>query len=194
MYNHINFNKEATLVGDSLTIFLTSLPTGQSSRAKILDKYGVLPEPGHDYKLENVLKAYHEVGDTVGARTLYMIGKGVASLVPLPPDISLKDTLKNINLAYHQNHKINGNEMFDPKTGQMTDGIGHYRLTSYSEEKKEAIMECTNPYPSKFDEGILVQLARKSRPKGSIKQDIKLDSNKPMRDKGGTSCTYIINW
>ena len=54
-------------------------------------------------------------------------------------------------------------------------------------------MVCNNPCPSKFDEGIIIQIVRKFKPMGS-RENIKLDLTQESRKNGGNSCTYIINW
>jgi len=87
------------------------------------------------------------------------------------------------------NHRKNGRVLFNPDSGEMSEGIGHY---GYSELKgKNSIVSvCENPYPCTFDEGILISMAKKFEPSAMILHD----NTKPCRRKGGDSCTYIISW
>lgn len=193
MYN-VKFDKSAEVRGDALKLFITALPTGQESRSKILADHGIVPESGKWHNMENTVKAYHEIGGKVGSNTLFMLGKGVATSVPYPPNTDLRSALKGINYGYHINHALNGKPMYSPETGKMYSGIGSYDSISFNEEKKEAIMKCSNPYPSKLDEGIIMQVLRMFKPQGSISQQIRLDTTKEMRDSDGGSCTFILTW
>ncbi|MGL1889380.1 MAG: hypothetical protein OCD76_22890 [Reichenbachiella sp.] len=193
MYN-VKFNKAAKVRGEALMLFLTALPTGKSSRAKVLENHGVVPQVGQWHDIENTVKAYHEIKEKVGEQTLFMLGKGVATSVPFQPGTDLKHALIGINFGYHMNHSLNGKAMFDPKTKVLQNGIGAYQFVSFDEVAKRAIIKCTNPYPSKLDEGVLMQVLRMVKPEGSIKQHVELDKTKEMRDKGGASCTFILTW
>ena len=194
MYPNVYFDHKVEVRGEALMQFLTALPTGQSSRAKILEKHGVTPESGHWYPMPNVVEAYHEIGHSVGDKTLFMLGKGVATSVPFPPGTTIKYALMGVNYGYHMNHRLGGKPMFDPVKKELIEGIGAYQLVSFDQQERRAVINCTNPYPSKFDEGVLMQVLRLQKPQDSIKQHVELDTTKPMRDHGGNSCTFILTW
>jgi hypothetical protein len=79
--------------------------------------------------------------------------------------------------------------MFDPVTGQMLEGIGHYVYQAV-EGKKEIVMTCENPYPCRFDLGIIKGMAQRFEPTASITHD----TTKGCRKKGAESCTYVVTW
>lgn len=164
-------------------------------KTAILNKYGIdhLTE-GQDYDLQNFLNAFKELGENVGEMNLFLIGKSVMSETEFPPMKDLKEALQSIDIAYHMNHKKNGKVMFDPNTGQMMEGIGHYELVRFDEANKEAIMVCHTPYPSKFEEGIILQIARQFKPEDSLMPKVQLDTTKETRKNGGERCTFIITW
>lgn len=106
----------------------------------------------------------------------------------------LEDALSAINVAYHMNHRKNGKPMFDPTTGAMQEGIGRYELRKFDPEERKAILWSNSPYPSKFEEGVIVQIVRMFKPKDSIRNKITLDETKETRKSGGESNTYLISW
>lgn len=139
------------------------------------------PKPGHWYLQQSWLNAFKEIAEKLGVSTLLNIGKAIPENAQFPPEIdSLQKGLSLIDMAYHMNHR--GGD------------IGYYKLIDYSDEKKQAIMECNNPYPSHFDKGIIICFARKFKPVGAISISVDLDETKPTRTNGADSCTYIIKW
>jgi hypothetical protein len=90
------------------------------------------------------------------------------------------------------NHRINGEVLFNPKTGAMKEGIGHYSFEKTG--PRAANMVCKNPYPCDFDRGIIESAARKFKPADSIILSVTHDDSKPCRKKGHDSCTYIVTW
>jgi hypothetical protein len=69
--------------------------------------------------------------------------------------------------------------------------IGRYGFTKTAERK--GVMDCRNPYPCDFDQGILEAIVRRFMPAGSV-PTIRHDASKPCRAKQGDSCTYQISW
>jgi hypothetical protein len=55
-------------------------------------------------------------------------------------------------------------------------------------------MVCHTPYPSKFEEGLIVQIVRQFKPKDSIRNKVVLDESKESRRTGGETCTFLISW
>ncbi len=87
----------------------------------------------------------------------------------------------------HQNTK--GEVLFNPASGKMIEGIGHYKYEKVS-GKNEATITCNNPYPCDFDLGIISTMAKKFNKTAQITHDDK----KPCRKKGAETCTYIVKW
>ena len=125
---------------------------------------------------------------------LLLIGSVIIENADFPPMHNLKEALLSLNIAYHMNHRLNGELMFNPNTGEMLEGIGHYQLVSFDEKTRKAVMNCKNPYPSKFDEGALTDLVRRFKPADSLRHEVKLDITKERRAQGADSCTFLISW
>lgn len=165
-----------------------------SKQNEIRQKYGLKTESGSWNDLQSLLSALEEISYSLGEMNLFLIGKGVTEGANFPPMDSLKTALESLDIAYHMNHRKNGEVMFDPETGKMLEGIGHYILEKYDENQREAEVKCHTPYPSKFEEGILLAITRRFKPKDSIRTKVALDSSKETKREGGESCTFIINW
>lgn len=186
---------EDGITTSAISPFLEGGFIGSKQRKEILEKYGIgeLVE-GKDYDLQSFLHAFKELGETVGEMNLFLIGKSVMEKVEFPPMDSLEQALRSVDVAYHMNHKKRGKVMFDPSSGQMEEGIGHYSVTKYDETSKTAVMVCNTPYPSKFEEGLILQITRKFKPKGSLLSKVELDQTKESRRAGGETCTFNISW
>lgn len=194
MAQFVAINKNVEVNGETVLSFINSMESGKDKRLAILEKYNIAPEPGKWYLQQGWLDAFKEVSRTTGEMNLFLIGKAIIEHAKFPPIKDLEEGLRLIDVAYHMNHRLNGRVMFDGSTGKMAEGIGHYKLEKYDSENKHAIMVCNNPYPSKFDEGIIAQMCRKFKPADSLRESVKLDATKETRKKGGDSCTFIIEW
>lgn len=160
---------------------------------EIIEKYGLSTEEGAWNDLQSLLDAMKEISDSIGEMNLFMIGKEVMEGAAFPPMDGLESALRSIDVAYHMNHRKNKKPMFDPATGQMTEGIGHYELIRFDDANREAFLVCHTPYPSKFEEGLIVQIARTFKPEGSFLK-VQLDTTKETRREGGERCTFKITW
>lgn len=175
--------------------FIHSMKRGQEKRLALLEKHGIRPEEGGWYPQQEWLNAFKELNETVGEMNLLLIGMAIVENAEFPPFNSLKEGLEVIDVAYHMNHRDqNGQLLFNPETGEKAAGIGCYDLQYYNEEERRAIMYCENPYPSKFDQGIITALCRRLRPDCIKTIDVRPDLEKERRPKGGNSCTFIIKW
>lgn len=168
----------------------------KESRLAILKNHGLEYEENPDkfYDLQKFLNAFEEVKNQFGEMNVFLIGKSVIDNAQFPPINSLKQALESLDIAYHMNHRKGGQMMFNPQTGQMLEGIGHLKLAKYDEANKVAEMVCHTPYPSKFEEGLIVQIVRKFKPEGSIRTKVELDETKETRRKGAETCTFKISW
>ncbi len=102
---------------------------------EIMSRFGIVnPQIDMWYPQEKWLKAFSEIAEKIGDNTLFAIGKSIPDNAIFPAEIDcLKKALESIDVAYHLNHR--GGE------------IGYYKLVSYNEQTKEAVMECKTPYP-----------------------------------------------
>jgi hypothetical protein len=141
------------------------------------------------YPMQVFVELLRVVASDIGENSLFAIGKRVPEVVLWPPDINDIDAgLASIDVAYHMNHRDSKGVLFDPATGTMREGIGHYQFERTG--PRSAIMVCSTPYPSELDRGIVTGTARKWKPSA----DAVLDQSKPTRKSGGESCTYSIEW
>ncbi|WP_421873318.1 hypothetical protein [Marinoscillum sp.] len=168
----------------------------KDSRLSILKNHGLeyKDDPNQFYDLQKFLNAFEEVKDQFGEMNLFLIGKAVIDNAQFPPMNSLEEALQSLDVAYHMNHRKGGQPMFNPENGQMLEGIGHYKLTKYDASAKTAEMVCHTPYPSKFEEGLILQIVRRFKPEGSIRTKVELDESKETRRKGAETCTFKISW
>ncbi|MBN2546266.1 MAG: hypothetical protein JXB50_10750 [Spirochaetes bacterium] len=171
--NNLRLPKEKDLLG------FTNSETGII--ALDLDKW---------YSQEIWLKVFEMIAVMYGDAILFKIGFAIPDNAEFPilPE-SMENAIKTIDVAYHLNHKKNGEIMYDKDTGNMQEGIGHYGCKKI-EGYNLIIAECTNPYPCSFDKGILTAMAKKIKGNAIAIHD----ESKPCRKNGAESCTYIISW
>lgn len=182
MAQFIAYDKNVQVNGQTILSVINAMEFGKETRAEILKKYGMdNVDPEKWYNQQSWLDAFKEIRDTLGEKTLYIIGKAIPANAKFPPEIdNLEKALGSIDVAYHMNH---------------TKGeIGHYTLTEFDRSKKKAVVVCDNPYPSEFDRGIIMAMLSKFRPKGSVRYDVQLDLSKETRQNGADSCTYEVTW
>jgi hypothetical protein len=131
----------------------------------------------------------HGVAAEVGASTAYSIGRKIAEAAPLPPEIdSITAVLMGVDVSYHMHHRKDGVVMFDPATGSLLEGIGHYRC-ELQEGNTAATMTCDNPYSCDLDRGILAGFAGRFEPAVSVTH-----SGDGCRKKGDEACIYFVQW
>jgi len=145
----------------------------------ILARHGIKsPNPTGWYPQQAWLSAFQEISKSVGPRTLSQIGRSIPNSAKFPPGIdTVEKALASIDAAYHMNHR--GGE------------IGHYKFTKTGE--RLGTMECRNPYPCDFDQGLIEAMVRRFMPAGSMPK-VTHDASKPCRNKQGDSCTFLISW
>lgn len=149
----------------------------------------VVVQPDAWYPQDAWLKAFEQIAADVGDSVLFNIGLAIPENAIFPPWIkTVDDAVRSIDVAYHLNHRKGGTVMFNPETGTMLEGIGHYGFQRA--EGKRIIAECANPYPCSFDRGIVTAMARRFEPAAVIHHD----ENRPCRRKGADSCTYVVTW
>jgi hypothetical protein len=164
----------------------------ESTARKILAKYGLekakdLPDAW--YPQQAWLDTFHEIQNVIGKKTMFIIGKKIPESAVFPPHIkSVEDALAAIDVAYHLNHRKNGQVMFDLETGKMLDGIGHYEFKPGGGFSGTVV--CKNPYPCSFDRGIITTMADRF----SAGANVTHDDSAPCRETGADSCTYQVTW
>ncbi len=195
MAQFIAYNKNAEVTGEAILSVVNAIPIGKDLRLKILRKQGIDPEPGKWYPQQAWLDAMKEIHDKIGKYNLLVIGKAIIQNAVFPPINNLEEALKLLDVAYHMNHRIDGRVLFNPETGEIFEGIGHYKLVEFDKEKREAVMVCDNPYPDDFDKGIIVSLVRRYKPEDSlVMEEVTIDETQETREKGADATTYLIRW
>lgn len=155
------------------------------------DRTGVVKfEPGAWYPLERWLHALERIGNEFGHLLLYQSGMTTPKNAVFPPTVTdIHSGLRCVDLAYHMNHATGGESMFNPGTGQMLEGIGHYGY-SQAMNKNLITIDSTTPYPCDFDRGIITAMAQRFQPLATLTHD----TSKPCRKNGGASCAYHVTW
>ncbi|UJR85230.1 hypothetical protein [Sandaracinus amylolyticus] len=147
-------------------------------------------DPNAWYPVRDYLIAYKKIDTLLGGRGLEKVGSLIPSHAVFPPNIKdVRGALASIDVAFHMNHKLDGAPMFDPSTGTMLEGIGHYGYQAVP-GKNEARLVCGNPYPCRFDLGLIRGMAQRFEPGATVTHD----ANEGCRAKGGESCTYVVSW
>jgi hypothetical protein len=185
--------------GASLAAILDGFKQYPSIAMKHLVKHGVIKNAGATwtevdksgwYPLETWLAAHDAIASEVGINALYSIGKSIPKAIPLPPHITdIFMLMGSIDVVYHMNHRKNGVIMFDPQTGMMLEGIGHF-VTTIDPQEKRVIVVSNTPYPCDFERGIVGGFASRFDANARTIHD----SNAPCRKKGAESCTYVTWW
>lgn len=145
-------------------------------------------DPHGWYPFDRFIRAFNRIGKEVGAQVLFNAGTTVPKYAQLPPTIKdIESALMSLDVAYHMSHRLKGEPMFNVKTGEMKEGIGHYAAKPDGERRFKLV--CDNPYPCDLDRGIVAGMAYRFEPKANV-------THVPgsCRNKGGTSCTYVVTW
>ncbi|MFZ6180328.1 hypothetical protein [Nannocystis pusilla] len=178
-----------TVYGQTTSVFIDVLKPFAVLQKAMLDALGVDQiDPHAWYPQELILRAYQKVDYVLGGRGLERFGRQVPPLVAFPPGIDGAHTvLSKLDVTYHLNHGRDGVVMFDLATGEMTDGIGHYTYERVGE--REALMLCDNPYPCRFDMGLVHGFAGRFEPGVQVTHE-----SSECRARGGDKCLYRVSW
>ncbi|MGK3989507.1 hypothetical protein WME99_41050 [Sorangium sp. So ce136] len=157
---------------------------------KIMIKHGLHQLISIDWlPMQLWLDTQREMATTLGEHALFALGKKTPELAVWPSGIDTMETaLASVDAAYHLNHRLDGEVMFDVRTGAMKEGIGHYRYRADGDRR--AVVVSDTPYSSEFDRGILTGTARRLKPAA----EVSLDQTQPTRRRGGDSCTFLVRW
>jgi hypothetical protein len=179
--------------GETVLSVVAGMGVYSDKARQILKKNGIDdPKPGEWYPQQAWLDAFKEISDNVGQNALFEIGKQIPENAQWPPNVdSVAGALASIDVAYHINHRIEGEQLFNPKNGEMKEGIGHYSFEKTGD--REGVMKCDNPYPCSFDTGIIEAAAHKFAHES---EHIVLmhEEEGGCRKEGGKCCTYHIKW
>jgi hypothetical protein len=149
------------------------------------------PEAGRWYPQQDWLNAFKVIAERVGEATLRSIGRAIPENAQWPPAIeSIKEALASIDVAYHINHRIGKELLFDQGSGRLREGIGHYRFEDSG--PRQAFVVCDNPYPCAFDMGIVQAVAERFCTAGDRVQVEHADER--CRKTDSAACAYRVTW
>lgn len=173
------FASNVEVNGETILSVMDGMGVTKELAYRFLAEQGIKdPQPGHWYSQQAWLNAFRMIAEKIGPATLLAIGKTIPENAKWPPNIdTIEKALVSIDIAYHLNHR--GGD------------IGCYQFKSTGPKSAKVI--CHNPYPSEFDRGIIVAVARKFAPKGTFPA-VKLDESAPTRNKGADECTFLVTW
>jgi hypothetical protein len=147
-------------------------------------------DPKKWYPLAPMVRALRSAAAQVGDQVAYEVGTQIPKNAVFPPQInSIESALASLDIAMHMNHRKNGKLMFDPATGEMTEGIGHL-LYKKIEGKNEIHILGDTPFRCAMDHGLITAMARRFQPKAKCAHA----PEPKCKDKGGTQCLYIVTW
>ncbi|TAL38998.1 MAG: hypothetical protein EPN93_02670 [Spirochaetes bacterium] len=188
------FTANAEVNGETVLSIVDGMGNFKDRAMKFLDEQGIKsPEPGKWYSQQAWLNAFEAIAKATGDYTLFNIGKKIPENAKFPPQIDdIEKALSAIDVAYHMNHRINNEVLFNPNTGAMKEGIGHYAFEKTGERKMKLV--CNNPYHCDFDRGIIDAMSQRFKPAGVPLVMVRHDDTQPCRKKGADSCTYLVSW
>lgn len=180
--------------GETVFSVVDGMGAFKAMALSVLAQNGIAqPQAGQWYSQQAWLDSFRAISEKVGPGTLFLIGRKIPENAQFPPGIdSIEKALQAIDVAYHMNHRLSGEQLFDPQTGVMKEGIGHYKYAQL--ERKKARITCNNPYPCDFDKGIIDAMAKRFKPSASVLVKVSHDDSAPCRKKGADSCTYSVEW
>jgi len=180
--------------GETVYAVVDGMGIFKARALQILAQNGIFqPTAGRGYSQQAWLDSFRVIAETIGSVTLSAIGRKIPENAQFPPGInSVETALQSIDVAYHMNHRLAGQPLYDPRTKKMREGIGHYRYQELGNRRIR--MTCNNPYPCDFDRGIIEAMAQRFKPAGCFFVTVKHDDSGPCRKKGADSCTYYVEW
>lgn len=190
MAEFVAIEKGILVNGPTIMSLVNGMGKFKEMGQEILEDSGIedVKEDGW-YSQQAWLDAFKDIADEIGESTLFNIGKAILENAQFPPEIDdIHKGLSAIDVAYHMNHKKGDNVMFNPQTGEMLEGIGHYKYEKVDDKKAKLV--CDTPYPCEFDRGIVTSMARKFEPMA----EAVLDTSVKNKKDGEDISTYIVTW
>ncbi|OJJ17134.1 hypothetical protein BKI52_30965 [marine bacterium AO1-C] len=176
------FSPNVEVSSSLISSILSAIPQQEQKIRNICARNGIQNIQTSDWcQQQKFLNVYKDVAQNLGPHMLFSMGKSLFDSLRFPEEIkSLNAALKSLDAVMQQGHR----------EGQK----GYYTLLSFDARKKEARVECKNPYPCYLDRGILAGLSRKFKPSDASLINVQLDTNLPHRLIGAESSIYSILW
>ncbi|MFY0524626.1 hypothetical protein ACN28I_16150 [Archangium gephyra] len=197
MRNHID-SAQFQVLGANLQIVIDGFGSFTLIAHRILLEEGLGTDDGSGtvkfqadkwYSLDLWLNALRRIGNEFGHALLHQSGMTTPKNAVFPPTVTdIRSALQCIDIAYHMNHAVLGQPMFNPGTGQMFEGIGHYGY-SHAVGTSLITIESTTPYPCDFDQGIIIAMAQRFQTSAVLTHDASR-----CRKHGSDRCAYHVTW
>lgn len=180
MAQFVAFDSAVDVSGRAVLSVIDGMGIFETKAREILARHGIVdPQPDKWYPQQAWLDAFRTIAESLGPKTLFEIGKKIPENAAWPEGVDdIKSALRSIDKAYQMNHRF----------GE----IGSYNY--YDLDENQVRMICNNPYPCKFDHGIITAVADKFKPAGTFMVEVEHDHTLPCRDDGADICSYIVRW
>ncbi len=192
---YIPFQSDVQILGNAIESTIANVGPFRALTIEAMVKTGACPpgtkqlEPQRWYSHKGYLTALRLCAERFGETMLNKAGAEVIRNAVFPRSVTnIHAAFAALDAVFHMNHAIAGQPLFDPSTGTMRDGIGHYHYERCG--ARNIVMRCENPYPCEFDRGVLTTLARRFEPLALITH---IDLHE-CRQRGGSVCAYEITW
>jgi hypothetical protein len=175
LYKSSSPNSE--ILGQAIQGYILGMGAFEATARDILQAHNLdrNPRPDGWYSQQAFLDALKEIAERIGPNTMRQIGKNVALVVPLPPEIdTLEKALSGISQGFKASHR--GGTV--PRMEFIKTGENAAKIVSGT------------PYPTELEMGMLAGYA--ARFGKTIK--ISLDKSQPMRNSGGGTDTFLLKW
>lgn len=187
---------EFTVVGGILKAYAEAFKAVPGSPRSIFVKHGLghlTPsgelEPTNMAPLDKVIAAMNELLSLLSPQKAFELGQMIVNHVAIPPGATdIITSLQILDAGYHLNHHKDGAPMFDPATGAMVEGIGHYKVVSVSNHR--VVMEVDAPYNCDLDRGIMQGWVRRFERTALVTH---LDTT-ICRKNRSPRCRYEVSW
>jgi len=191
MTQFIALDPRVEVNGQTILSVLEGIPEYKEFALGVLEKNGIRHiRRGSWHPQQNWLDAFRDIAREIGGFTLYSIGRSIPDNADWPPQIeSLEGALASIDLAYHMNHRIGGERLYDAVTGALKEGIGHYAFLKKAD--RTIRLDCSTPYPCDFDKGIIAAVANKFK---AAEEIVSIREEGACRKTGAESCAYVVRW
>ncbi len=139
---------------------------------------------------EEISSMKHRLAGCGSVDLLFQIGVAIPRNAQFPPWVKdLPSAMAAIDVAYHMNHRRGDTPLFDPDTRSLGEGIGNYEVLPQTDQR-EILLRCCNPYPCRFDLGIITAMATRFEPHAKVEHF----PPRPCREQGAEECRYRVIW
>lgn len=150
--------------------------------SNLLTTHGITnPTENSWYNLEDYVMVFEDIMQQFGVHLIYVLGESIGKDISFGTNIhTLEDALSYLNTLYHSYHR--------------GEDIGYFNLQYFDYDKKEALVQCNNPYPCCLNKGILNSLIKRFRMWDACSLQVEKVNNSSRNMAENSSCTYAITW